>query len=77
MAVDDDLPVPLVDKYGMDIISVLVPANCVHIRIKAFTVDKTIFLQCISFPFSKRMNDLSFLVILFFDAECDGTLHSV
>ena len=42
---NDFFPVPLVNIDGMDIVRLLVAADSAHIRVKSFTIGKTVFLQ--------------------------------
>ena len=52
----------------MHVVSDLIAADGIHVRVKAFAYVETVLFQRISFPFGKRVNDLDRTVILLFDA---------
>ena len=74
---NDLFPVPLVNIYGMDIVGLLITANGAHVGVKTFSCGKTVFLECIAFPFCERLYNLSFSGVLVFDIKGYGTFDSV
>ncbi len=74
---NDFFPIPLVNIDGMDVVGLFVAADCAHIRIEAFSIGKSVFLQGEPFPFGQRMHDFRGGIILLFDAEYDRAFHAV
>ena len=61
----------------MDIVEVFVAADSYHICIKSLSVRKTVFLQCVAFPFSQGVYDLGIAAFYGFDIKTYRTLHTV
>ena len=76
LARDDLFPVPLVDKHGMNVVSVLVAADGVHVGVKSLVDAVVVSFECNSFPFCKRMDDLK-LGVRGEQIEADGSLGAV
>ena len=57
---DDFLPVPLIHIDGVDVIQRLIPADGVHIGIKAVAHSEMVALQGKALPLCQRMHHLSF-----------------
>ena len=61
----------------MDIVRILIAADCVHIGIQSFPNGKSVSFQCMAFPFCQRMYNLYNTVILFADSERNRALHAI
>ena len=72
----DALPVPLVHKDGMDIIGFLIPADGVHIRVKAFSHGETVGLQGLPLPLGQGVDNFHGRAG-FQHIEGDGAFHTV
>ena len=71
------LPVPLVHVNGVLIVALVVAADCVHIRVNAFSASETVTLQCDTLPFCKRMYDLRLDAALLLDVEAHRAFNAV
>ena len=74
---DDLLPVPLIHVDRVNVVCCLVSADGAHICVEPFTMCKTVFLQRHALPLRQRVNDFRLRLVLLFDAEGNGTLHTV
>ena len=54
----DLLPVPLIDKYRVYIVGILIAPYGIHIGIKSFARCKAVLFQSIALPLRKRMDHL-------------------
>ena len=55
---DHTFPVPLVHITGVQVIQLLIPADCVHVGVEAFTGLKAVLLKGHTFPFGKGVDNL-------------------
>ena len=74
---NDSFPVPLVYIYRMDIIKFLIRTKGVHVGINTTTRLYIHLCKLDTFPFRKRMHDLSALLIHILDRKIHRTLNAV
>ena len=55
---NDALPIPLININRMEIVKLLVAAECVHVAVKTAVGGKSVFCKRVALPLCKRMNDL-------------------
>ena len=74
---DDAFPIPLVNKDGMCIACYFITTDSIHIGVNTFAISEAVFLECVSFPFGKRLYDFCLSAVLFFDVKGNRTFHTV
>ena len=74
---DDFFPVPLINKNRMNIIRHFIAANSIHVGIQTFPHGKTVFFECKTLPFGKRLHNLSRMGGIIFDIESNRTFNPV
>jgi hypothetical protein len=74
---DDLFPVPLVYVNGVDIVQIFIPADCYHICVKTLSVRKSVFFQCVAFPFGKGVYDLGVASFDRFDIKTYRAFYTI
>ena len=74
---DHTFPVPLVHITGVQVIQLLIPADCVHVGVKAFTGFKAVLLKGHTFPFGKGVDNLQGLAGKTQHIKVHGPLRAV
>ena len=74
---DNALPVPLVDVAGVQVVKLLVTADCVHVRVETFPWLEAILFECHTLPFCEGVNNLNRLSWDTGDVKRNRTLHTV
>ena len=73
---DNTLPVPLVDENRMNVVTVVVTADCVHVGVKSLVNAVAVSLESRSLPLCERLNDFR-STLDFFSVEFDLSLNTV
>ena len=74
---DHLLPVPLVDVDRMDLVDVVVGAQCVHVGVQAIALAVAVVCQGHPLPLRQGLDDLHLLASQLAHREADGTLDAV
>ena len=74
---DDLLPVPLIDKDRMDVVSIIITADRIHIGVNAFARTVAVTVERHALPLCKGLYDLCLLIADLLDGKIDLALYAI